>query len=158
MTQRTTAEILGRFYNSNVGAILVEGIPSELYAEIIGELSEQVSKLERPLSKDFLEMLLEDRISRSLRDTENQFVYNFDLFGEGVDPNKSTEIMGAMRGAKNMGERVRQLMIARPQSNLDYNSRKGFSYHDNHPLGNWCEFYSVEGDKLISQVNPIEHR
>ncbi|MBL7053574.1 MAG: hypothetical protein ISS02_02895, partial [Candidatus Portnoybacteria bacterium] len=49
MTQRTTAEILGRFYNSNVGAILVEGIPSELYAEIIGELSEQVSKLERPL-------------------------------------------------------------------------------------------------------------
>lgn len=49
-------------------------------------------------------------------------------------------------------------MFARPNANLDYNSRRGYTYHDNHPLGNWCEFYRIGDGKLISEISPIQHR
>lgn len=160
MSSTISAEILGKFYCSNVGALLVEDIPDERYLEIIREINEQITNCDKPLSRDFLEMLLENKMQvyENLRKTQNHFVYNFDLFGEGVDPKKATDIMNCMRSAKNTGDSTRQLMIARPLANLDYNSRKGFGYHDNHPLGNWCEFYRVEGDKLVSQMNPNKHR
>jgi len=160
MASKTTTNILGRFYSSNVGVILVEGIPNEEYLDVVGEIGEQFLKLEKPLSKDFLELLLDDKWSlfEGLKETKNHLVYNFDLFGERVEPNKATEIMGCMRSVKNMGDGVRQLMVARPNANLDYNSRKGFGYHDNHPLGNWCEFFRIEDGSLVSKHYPIEHR
>jgi hypothetical protein len=163
MTQRTTEEILSKFYGSNVGAILVEGIPSEEYLSAVRYIQEHFSALEKPVSKDFLEMIAKDHEALfdemlKVRNVRNWFVYNLDLFGEDIDPEKATEVMGGLRSTKNMNQQARQLMIARPNANLDYNSRKGFTYHDNHPLGNWCEFFRLEEGRLVRKQYPIEHR
>jgi len=155
-----SVERLRKFHWSNVGVILVEGIPQEEYSLVVREIQDHFSELEKSLSRDFLEMLLEeyDLVSESLRRHKNQFVYNLDLFGEDVDPNEATDIMGLMRSDKNMYSQIRQLMVARPNANLDYNSRRGFTYHNNHPLGNWCEFYRLVEGELVRESGPIKHQ
>lgn len=157
---KTAIEILRKFYGSNVGVILVEAIPSEVYLATIRDVQEHFARLEKPISRDFLEMLLEDSDSiwESLRKSQNQFVYNLDLFGQSIDPEKATQVMGCMRSVKDMGRDIKQLMIARPEANLDYNSRKGYTYHDNHPLENWCQFYRFDGETIAKEQNPIRHR
>jgi len=162
-TSKLAIDILRKFYGSNVGVVLVEGIPPQEYLASVRVIEEQFLRLEKPLSRDFLEMIAKDHEALfdemlKARDVRNWFVYNLDLFGENIDPTKATEVMGGLRAAKNMNQQARQLMIARPEANLDYNSRKGFTYHDNHPLGNWCEFYRVDGEKLVSEQSPIKHR
>lgn len=160
-TSKLAIEILRKFYGSNVGVILVEAIPPEQYNTVVLDISEQFKlRLKRPLSKDFLEMILDnhDSIQKELRESQNHLVYNFDLFGKDFDSNKATDVMWDMRASKNMYPQTRQLMIARPEANLDYNSRKGFTYQDNHPLGNWCQFFRVDGEVLIDEQNPIKHR
>jgi hypothetical protein len=160
MESKLSLAILKQFDYSNIGAVLVEGILAQEYLAIVQEIQEHFSKLEKPLSRNFLEMLLQDNSSiyENLRHAHNQFFYNLDLFGNGIDPVKATYIMGSMRAVKNMVKNTRQLMIARPEANLDYNSRKGFGYYDNHPLGNWSCFYSVDGENLVFQQHPILHR
>ena len=154
-----TREIIATALRSNCGSVLIEGFTPKDYQEHVETLKKYVAGLEGT-SIDFIKVFDRDQmeLSQSLSDVETLFVYNFDLFGEGIDPEIATNIMGVLRGRKAMSDGMRQLMIARPNANLDYNSRQGFTYHDNHPLGNWCEFWNIENEGLVEHYNPIKRR
>ena len=161
MTLKLTSEILERFYGSQQRAILVEGIISEIYNQVTEEIREQFSRLEKPLSKDFLEMLSEEGLSiwRSLTDTKNQFFYNLDLFGNGVNTKEAEGMISWMRFAKSMDPEMHQLMIARPEADLYFYSRRRYPYKEIHPLStewNWCQFYRQSIDSLVESPIPIE--
>jgi hypothetical protein len=149
----------------NLGrAMLVEGFTTPDYDSAVSAFREYTKRRERPLSVDFLEFMTADPIAiiSRLAKIRNLFVYNIDLFGNGIDPDKATCGMRGLRKTLNEScinsDGMTQLMFARPSANLDYNSRKGYTFHDNHPLGNWCDFYYVEGGRLVHSHSPIQHR
>lgn len=140
-------------------AMIIEGITPEEYPPLVKRFIADTKKKKPSRSLDFLELLDKDltEVKYRLIKVENFFVYNIDLFAEDVDPDKATRAMGMLRGMY-QGGGMSQLMFTRPSANLDYNSRKGFTYMDNHPLGNWCEFYRIEEGRLISQAYPIRQQ
>jgi hypothetical protein len=143
----------------NERSALVEGIQDKEYQTMITYIKPHIEK-KGGVSLDFLEMLKEDKseMPGRLKKTRLLFVYNVDLFGENIDPDEATTCMRIMSATMNSNSNHRQLLIARPNASLDYNSRKGYTYRDNHPLGNWCAFYRVENEELIRQNHPTEHR
>ena len=97
-------------------------------------------------------------VSQRLKQVKSLWVYNIDLFGWGIKPETATQFMGILRGAQT-SEEMSQLVFARPQANLDYDSRPGYTYLNNHPLGTWFnEFYMIENGELTSLTSPIQHR
>jgi len=151
----TILQQLNRFRNN---AILIEGFMEENYQSTITKHVEYMKKQSDSLSIDFFELMNQDsfEMKNKLMRFDALFVYNMDLFGENIDPDLATLGMQVLRSAKNEGE-MSQLMFAGPNANLDYNSREGYTYHDNHPLGNWCKFYRITNGGLIGKSNPIQH-
>jgi len=119
-------KILGLFgYNER--SILVEGLQNEVYPKVIAHIRPIIKKWEG-ISIDFLEMLKENKpkMPDRLKKFRTLFIYNMDLFGGDIDPDEATRCMCIMRAVRNSRDDHRQLLIARPNANLDYNSRKGY--------------------------------
>ncbi len=153
-------EILRKWSRLQINAILVEGFTSEEHQLTIDRFTRYMQTKDESLSLDFLEIISRDwkQVSQQLTKVKNLFVYNMDLFGVGIEPQTATQSMNILRRAKTSGG-ISQLVFARPQANLDYDSRIGYTYQDNHPLGNWFnEFYIIENGELTSQTGPIKHR
>jgi hypothetical protein len=150
--------IIGRWDISNYRTVLIEGIAPADYDSTIALLSSHTRKSGGQVS-DFLQMLSQRpmELQSKFVTLERLFVYNVDLFGEGIDPNQATDVLQAIRAASNENLTTRQLMIARPNANLDYGSRKGYGLFDNHPLGNWCEFNVAVGSLLETHIHPVKH-
>jgi hypothetical protein len=152
-------EILQEYYRHERNAILIEGFTPAEYPIALERFPVHLRKMGSILLLDFLEIMPQDLsdFRESTNGQSNLFVYNMDLFGAGIDPDLATRAMAMLRAAQNEGQ-MSQLMFARPSANLDYGSRKGYTYMDNHPLGNWCSFHRIEEGRLVRQSNPIRHR
>lgn len=154
-------EILEEYQCMGSRSILVEGFKPGEYEDYVGRFKEKFKKYFKPsLSLDFLKTMEEpiEKVVGRLKNKEHLFVYNLDLFGKGVDPDKATEVMKALRAEGNYNSVLRQLLFARPEADLDYNSISGYTYRDNHPLGNWCRFFYIKNKGLIRLRSPIRHR
>ena len=158
LTQLDVA-ILQKWLRLQNNAILVEGFKPEEHTLTINRFLEYMQTRDSSLSLNFLEIIEQDHMTlmERLKGVRNLFVYNMDLFGGGINPDLATQGMKMLRVAKNEGD-ISQLMFARPNANLDYNSRPGYTYADNHPLGNWCSFYEITDGELVSESSPIQHR
>jgi hypothetical protein len=140
---------------------MIERFTLENYQTYIDALSEQVKKVggmvldvEEIYKKTFMEKLfLKDEIERK----NLLFVYNLDLFGNNTDPDLATNTMAFLRKTYHKADK-KTIMFAKPNANLDYNSREGYTYADNHPIGNWCVFYRIDEDLLKKHGYPYTIR
>jgi hypothetical protein len=144
--------------NSNCRAVLIEGLNETEYEEHVKALKKIIISNEG-VNLDFNELMGKQYIEllKIHLPEEILFIYGLDLFGNEIDPNKATDAMRFLR-SRGTERNFRELMIARPNANLDYNSRKGFGYYDNHPLGNWCDFFRIKDGKLERDIYPIKQK
>jgi len=137
-------EIIQRLNRIRNNTVLIEGFTEEYYQSTIARFIEYMRDRNNSFSVDFLEFINQDPLKADLRLRKSKvlFIYNIDLFGGNIDPDLATLRMGELKSIRNQGD-MSQLFFARPKANLDYNSRRGYTYHDNHPLGNGYEFYRI---------------
>jgi hypothetical protein len=139
------------------GAAIIEGAKPEYYDALVKDFKHKFSY---PHSSrfDFFDLVrlgIED--AEELDYKASTFVYNADLFADDLNPKEATDIFAALRG-KIKTKLERQYILARPGANLDFNSRPGYTFHDNHPLGNGFEFYRIEDGEVVPHRHPIQHQ
>jgi len=157
-------QILNKYEMIRPQAMLVEGFSPDIYPAAVARFKRLMSIEKNPLVLDFLHFIQEiksgDELGarRSLVGAKNLFAYNLDLFGDGIDPDTATTGMTALRSDLEQAGDMSQLMFARPKANLDYTTRPGYGDLSNHPLVNWCDFYAIEGSKVVRTRHPMSHR
>jgi hypothetical protein len=144
--------------NKGLGAFVIEGFDLGEYPEVVDRFKIYIATRENSYNLDFLNFIdlsWNERLNE-LKDVKNLFVYNFDAFGNGIDVEKAKDGIADLKSGGSRYD-MYQLILARPNADLDYECKEGRSFHSNDPLGNWCRFFRVDGDQIISKpdVYPI---
>lgn len=96
-------EISQRFRRLRNNAILVGGFIEEDYQSTVARFQNYFRASANHLSVDFQEIMGQDywEVAQRLRNINDLFVYNMDLFGLGTNPDIATQMMGVLRAAQN---------------------------------------------------------
>lgn len=145
-------------------AVLIEGFTPEIYGEYVHWMTGIVKGRSGLILdfKDLSENLNTERISYKQENAYMEkakkkglvFSHGLELFADDINPKKATFAMNFLREI-NQSLDASGIYFARPDANLDFQSRDGFTYEDNHPLGNWLSaVFFIEEGHLVKKPGP----